>query len=138
MALAFLHHVFSNVSSNHLHEKRHTHIGYICLTFLHCASSNVSSSCLPERMHSDIGHICLIFLHCAVVVAKCLPQNICLKFLRCPSLFPLDLSNWTSFFVHNLDPSTASAHSKLTKNQEFWFAQGGQKGKFNQRNDLFQ
>ena len=139
ICLTFPHCAFSCVSSNGLPERMQSHIGYICLTFPHCACSCVSSNCLPKRMQIHIGCICLAFLHCAVVVAKCLHQNICLKFLHCPPLFPLDLSNWTSFFVHNLDPSTASAHSKLTKIQDkFWFAQGGQKGKFNQRNDLFQ
>ena len=38
-----LHCVFSNVASNHLPEKRHSHIGCICLTFLHCVFSNVPS-----------------------------------------------------------------------------------------------
>ena len=32
------------MSSNGLPEKRHSHIGCICLTFLHCEFSNVSSN----------------------------------------------------------------------------------------------
>ena len=60
----FPHCAFSNVSSNCLSEKRHSHIGCICLTFLQCAFSNVSSNCLPQRMHSHIGCICSSFLHC--------------------------------------------------------------------------
>ena len=31
------------------------------LTFLHCAFSNVSSNCLPKKRHSHIGCTCLIF-----------------------------------------------------------------------------
>ena len=46
--VAFLQCEFSNVSSNDLLEKRHSHIGYICLIFLHCAFSNVFSNHLPE------------------------------------------------------------------------------------------
>ena len=57
--------VFSNVSSNLLPEKMHSHIGCTCLTFLHYAFSNVSSNCLPEKMHSHIGCIYLTFRHCA-------------------------------------------------------------------------
>ena len=56
--------VFSNVSSNCLHERMHTHTGCICLTFLHCAFSNVSSNGLYEQMHSHIGCIYSSFLHC--------------------------------------------------------------------------
>ena len=54
----FLHRVFSNVFANCLPQKRHSHIGCICLTFLHCVFSNVSSNCLPEKRHSHIGCIC--------------------------------------------------------------------------------
>ena len=108
--------MFLNVSSNCLPEGIHSHTGCICLTCLHCAFSNVSSNFLHEGMHSHIGCICLTFLHCAL--AKCLPQNTCLKFLHCPPLFPSDFLNWPCFFVRNLDPSTASAHSKLRKNQD--------------------
>ena len=35
--LAFLHCMFSDVSSNRLQEKMHSRIGCICLNFLHCA-----------------------------------------------------------------------------------------------------
>ena len=63
-SLASLHSVYSNVSSNGLPERMHTHIGCICSTFLHCVFSNVSSNGFPERMHTHIGCICLAFLHC--------------------------------------------------------------------------
>ena len=59
----FLHCVFSNVSSNVVPEKRHSHIVCIGLTFLHCEFSYVSSNCLPQKRHSHIGCICLFFLH---------------------------------------------------------------------------
>ena len=36
-SLTFLDYVFSNVSSNFLPEKRHSHIGCICLALLHYA-----------------------------------------------------------------------------------------------------
>ena len=41
-----------------------SHIGCICLAFLHCVFSNVSSNGLYRRMHNHIGCICLSFLHC--------------------------------------------------------------------------
>ena len=63
--LTFLHYAFSNVSSNCLHENRHSHIDCICLIFLHCAFLNVASNCLPQRMKNHIGRICLAFLHCS-------------------------------------------------------------------------
>ena len=56
--MTFLHCAFSNVFSNGPREKRHSHIGYICLTFLQCAFSNVSSYGLPEMIHSRTGYIC--------------------------------------------------------------------------------
>ena len=62
---AFLHYVFSNVSSNCLPERMHNHIGCICLTFLHCVFSNVSIKNLYQSRQSHIGCICLTFLHCA-------------------------------------------------------------------------
>ena len=61
ICLSFLHCVFSNVSSNCLHEKMHNHTGCICLTFLQCVSSNVSSNYPPERMHNHTGRICSNF-----------------------------------------------------------------------------
>ena len=57
--LAFLHCLFSNVSSNCQLERMHNHIGCIYLAFLHCGFSNVSSNCLPKRMHNHIGCIYL-------------------------------------------------------------------------------
>ena len=47
-SLTFLHCVFSNVSSNGVHERMHNYTGCICLPFLHCAFSNVSSNYLPQ------------------------------------------------------------------------------------------
>ena len=77
ICLIFLHCVFSNVSSNHLHEMRHNHIGCICLTFPQCAFSNVSSNRLPGRMHNHIGCIFRTFLHCVFsnVSSKRLPEK---------------------------------------------------------------
>ena len=65
ICLIFLHCVFSNVSSDRPHVKRHIYIGCICLTFLHCVFSNVTSMHSDQRMHSHIACICLIFLLCA-------------------------------------------------------------------------
>ena len=43
----------------------HSHIGCTCLTVLHCAFSNVSSNCLHEKKHSHIGCcICVTWWHC--------------------------------------------------------------------------
>ena len=42
--------VFSNVSSNDLPGRMHSHNGHICLTFLHCVFSSASANCLPRRM----------------------------------------------------------------------------------------
>ena len=58
----FQHCAFSNVSSNCLPVRMHSHTGYICLAFLHCVFSNESSNCLPERMHGHTGCNCLTFL----------------------------------------------------------------------------
>ena len=63
-SLTFLHRVFLNVSPNCLPEKRHSHIGCICLIFLHCAFSNGSSKHFRKRTQSYIGCICLAFPHC--------------------------------------------------------------------------
>ena len=52
ICFTFLHCVFSNVSLNCMHEKRHSHIGCICLTVLHCVFSNVSSNGMPAmKLH---------------------------------------------------------------------------------------
>ena len=95
ICLTFLHCAFSNVSSNRLPKKRHSHIGCIYLTFLHCAFSNVVSNRLPEKMHSRIGCICLTCLcHFAFsnVASNCLVEKrnsrigcISLTFLHCAS-----------------------------------------------------
>ena len=73
--LAFLHCVFSNVSSNCLHQRKHSHIGCICLIFYFHVFAYASSNWMNMRMHSHIGYICLIFLHCvfSYVPSKCLP-----------------------------------------------------------------
>ena len=42
----------------------HSYTGYICLTFLHHVFSNVSSDCLLEMMHNRIDCICLNPLQC--------------------------------------------------------------------------
>ena len=64
ICLNFLQCAFSYVSSNWMHEKRHSHIGCIFMTFLQCGFSNVSSNRLPEKKHSHIVCICLTFPHC--------------------------------------------------------------------------
>ena len=63
--VTFQHHAFSNVSSNDLSVKMHSHIGCIWKAFLRCAFSNVSSYCLQGKTHNHIGCICLTFLQCA-------------------------------------------------------------------------
>ena len=77
VCLFFLHCALSNVSSNHLPEKRQSHIGSICLTFLRCAFSNVASNDLPERMQNHIHCMCWTFLHCAFsnISSNCLQQK---------------------------------------------------------------
>ena len=95
-----------NVSSNCLPEKRHSHIGYICLTFLHCAFSSVSSKRSHRRMHSHIGCIYVTFLHCAFsnVFSNGLPEKrhsrigcICSTYWHCQS--------FSSGFPHPLNQS---------------------------------
>ena len=68
--------VFSSALSNCLDQRKHNHIGCICVTFLHCASSNVPSNCLPEQMQSHTGCICLVFIRCVFsnVSSNCLPE----------------------------------------------------------------
>ena len=65
----FLHCVFSNVFSKRLHERMQSHTDCICLTSPHCALSNVSSSRLYERMHNHTGCICWTFLQCVSCVS---------------------------------------------------------------------
>ena len=85
---------FSNVSSNWLPTRMHSHTGHICLAFLHCVFSNVSSNCMPTRLYSHIDYICLAFLHYVFsnVSSDCLPgmmlshtDCICLTFLHVSS-----------------------------------------------------
>ena len=99
-----LHGVFWNVSSSCLPEKKHIHIGCICLTFIRCVFLNVSSKRLHKRMPNHIGCICSTFLRCAFsdVPSSCLNQWMhnytgCISFcfsplcvLRCLFKFP----NW--------------------------------------------
>ena len=77
ICLAFLHCVFSNVSSLRLPERIYNHIGSICLAFPHCVFSNASSNYLHLRMQSCIGSICLAFLHCVLsnVSSNCLNKG---------------------------------------------------------------
>ena len=65
ICLTFLHSGFSNVSSNSLDQSRHSHIGCICFTFLQFGFSFVPSNCLYEKKHGHIGCICMTFLWCA-------------------------------------------------------------------------
>ena len=60
----FQHGALSNVSSNGLPVRMHSHIGCICLAFPHCAFSNVFLNDMHGKMHSHIGCIFLAFLHC--------------------------------------------------------------------------
>ena len=62
--LKFFHCALSNVFSNPLHERMHSHSGCTCLVFLHCVFSNVSLNRLHVRLHSHIGCISLPFGHC--------------------------------------------------------------------------
>ena len=83
--------VFSNVYSNHLPEKMHSNISYICLT--HCVLSNVSWNFFHGKRNSNTGCICLTF---STVCFQMTPQIdvmrkkqshtgcICLTFLHCP------------------------------------------------------
>ena len=64
MCLAFLSCALSNVSSNGLAERRHSHIGCIYLAFLRCVFSSVSSNRMPDKMHSHTDRIYLTLLHC--------------------------------------------------------------------------
>ena len=64
ICLTFLHCVFSNEPSDSMHGRIQSHIGCMCLTFLHCVFSNESSNSLPATMHKDIGCTCLTFLRC--------------------------------------------------------------------------
>ena len=88
-SLIFLHCAFSNVSSNRLPEKMHSHIGCICLTFLHCVFSNVFSKLLHRRMQSHIGCIYLTFLHCVSsnVASNDCPRGCKITFIACDGLF---------------------------------------------------
>ena len=76
ICLIFPHYVFSNVLSNWLLKRLHSHIGCICCTFFHCVFSNVPSNCLPERMYNHMLHW-LTFLHCEFsnVLSNALPEQ---------------------------------------------------------------
>ena len=60
-AQSHLLHLFSDVSSKHMHGKLQSHTGCIQLTLPHFAFQNVSSNRLPQRLQSYIGCICLAF-----------------------------------------------------------------------------
>ena len=101
--------MFSNVSSNGLHWRMHSHIGCICLTFLHCVFSNVSSNRLRDMMHTHIGCICLIFL-CHMSL----------------SLKPDWLCFYNNLLVQNFDPFPAYKKCAVSCNSCFqlkahWF-----------------
>ena len=68
--------VFSNESSNCLHELKQSHTGCICLIFPHYVFSNVLSNWLLDRLHSHIGCICCTF---STVCSQMCPQIVCLK-----------------------------------------------------------
>ena len=54
--LAFLHCVFSNVSSKRLHKTKQSHIGWICLTFLHCAVDQINNISKSDQLSlKDVG-----------------------------------------------------------------------------------
>ena len=73
----FHHRAFSYVSSKHLEESRHIRIGCTYLTFLHCGFLNVSLNNLCEKRHSHICCTCLTFLYCAFSndSSNCLSQK---------------------------------------------------------------
>ena len=54
-----------DVLSKGLLERMHSHTGCICVAFLHCVFSFVSSNDMSVRMYSRIGCICVAFPHCA-------------------------------------------------------------------------
>ena len=115
--LSFLHCVFSNVSSNRLHEWMHNRTGCICLAFLHYAFSNVSSNYLHVRMQNRTGSICSIFLPCGFsndfghfLSRKRQSHTGCtyLTFLHCLFLL-LESAHWLHLtcVVQDSDPSPA-------------------------------
>ena len=64
--LVFLYSVFSNALPNCLLDRRHNHIGCICLSFLRCGFLSGSLNCLHEEMKSHIGCIGLKFFQCEI------------------------------------------------------------------------
>ena len=70
--------VFSNMSSNYIHEKIYKHIGCICLNFQRCLFSNVSSKRLHMKIYSNTDHtdcICMTFS----AVCQLSPQIACME-----------------------------------------------------------
>ena len=52
---------FSDESLKCLQDRRHSHIGCICVIFCLCVFSYAPSKHLPKRMHTHTGCICLFF-----------------------------------------------------------------------------
>ena len=131
ICMAFLQCVSSNVSSNCLFERMHSHIDCICFIFLHCVLSNVASNSLSERMHSHIGHISLTFPHCLSFSLKD-SHSFCLtKYSQgfdlcyCESvMFPACWFCLTVFKIHISSKSviTHSPTHPFTHTQLSWFA----------------
>ena len=87
ICLSFLHCAFSNVSSNHLPQKRHSHIGSIYFTFLHSAFLTLSDA--------GVWRLYLTLLHCAFlnVSSNCtnyfVLQNTAIEYTsRVPGIHP--------------------------------------------------
>ena len=100
----------SNVFSNYLPGRMHSHNGCICLVFLHCVFSNVSSNCLPEMMHTHTGCTCLTFLHCAF--SDDFSSHVLKKLQRCIGCTWLILPWCLSVFCHRLDADPWQSNSK--------------------------
>ena len=87
---------YTFISSNRLIQRRHSHIGYICLAFPHCELSNESSNCISEKIHDYTGCIFWIFLQW---VLKYIFQILCKKDAK---------SHWLHLF--NLTHSNVSVN----------------------------
>ena len=76
ICLAFLQHVFFNVSSVGCHTMMHSHTGCICMAFLHCVLEHDQSSPFSQRMRNhNRDCTCLAFVRCLSLYASsnCLP-----------------------------------------------------------------
>ena len=106
--------MFSNVASNGLYEKKHSHICCICLTFLHYVFSNVLSNCIFARMQNYTGCIDMAFLQCvfSYTSSNCLHAIMqshtgctILAFLRCvyfSFVSSLLLPKWMKSYIGNI------------------------------------